>query len=397
MKKNLLFRICHFFQALFEAISGHILLLISYLTIRNKYKFILGCHTGFMDNPKYLYFELLKNKNVKAFWYAKNNNEFQKLKKKGLPVVYKHRLKGLYHLLTAGTYVCSHILRDELCEWTTGNVEIVVLWHGVGIKELESKTSKPSLYRSVMDNYILHHHIKASSFLVTSDEMATFFGKYKQSPPNTLFFGSYPRCDFLKKGKTEIINHLMTIKDDQTINVIELIKKYSKVYIYMPTWRDNNQNFIEYSGFNSEQLNEALKENNSLFILKLHPNTNVNLVELSSYSNFLVLDKFIDIYPILPFTDCMITDYSSIYFDYLILENKEMLLFLFDIDTYIKENRDLTMDIDYAMPGVRAYSFADLLDIIKTGKKCPYQNRERIMELFWGKATKSVVETIVKA
>ena len=79
----------------------------------------------------------------------------------------------------------------------------------------------------------------------------------------------------------------------------------------MPTWRETRENFIVSAGFDFVLLNEILKQRDDLFLLKLHPESNLSMEEMSRYSNILVLDKKIDIYPVLPFTDVLVTDYSS--------------------------------------------------------------------------------------
>ena len=150
----------------------------------------------------------------------------------------------------------------------------------------------------------------------------------------------------------------------------------------MPTWRDDKRDFISYSEIDFEQLNQILEQQNSLFILKLHPNTNLTIQAITQYNNIHILQKSIDIYPILPFTDVLITDYSSIYYDYLLL-NKDVILFLFDFDNYLKNCRELAYDFNqYTTFGKKVYCFSDLLALIKQknekSKKC-----NDLKKIFW--------------
>lgn len=377
-----------------DSIIGHIVLAISYITPRNKNKFVFGCKTGFRDNPKYLYLELQKNTSYKVFWYAKTLSQYNELKSLGLPVVCKYSLSGLYHLLTASCYFSTHNDKKDYCEWTSGNAKIVVLWHGVGIKALTYKRKYSSPLSLFLVDHVLHTKKNIDAFLVTSDFMASQYIKYKKLSKDVFFYASYPRCDFLKKNKEEIKGDLKSINDESSLKFISYLESYKKVYIYLPTWRDNGYNFLDYAHFDFNKMNDLMKSKNSLFVMKLHPNTNINLNSLSSYSNICVMSKDMDLYPILPFTDCLITDYSSVYYDYLYMDNKEILLYLFDLEKYKNENRGLVMDINEAMPGVTAYSFNEMIDIIKSGVNCYVPNKDIIKELFWGKADKSVVELI---
>jgi CDP-glycerol glycerophosphotransferase (TagB/SpsB family) len=103
-----------------------------------------------------------------------------------------------------------------------------------------------------------------------------------------------------------------------------------------------------------------------------------------------------DIYTILPFTDVLITDYSSVYTDFLMM-NKEIILFVFDYNDYVKGCCELK-DYDKYYLGKKAYSFTQLLDIISTGEDChvPQDQYSRLMDFFWSnnESTINIVEEI---
>lgn len=151
----------------------------------------------------------------------------------------------------------------------------------------------------------------------------------------------------------------------------------------MPTWRETRENFIVSAGFDFVLLNEVLRQRDNLFLLKLHPESNLSMEEMSRYSNILVLDKKIDIYPVLPFTDVLVTDYSSIYYDYLLMPGKEVLLFPFDYAEYITAGRDLAFDFDKYTPGKRVHTFEELLTVIRDEVSLQFDEREWIVNQFW--------------
>ncbi len=68
--------------------------------------------------------------------------------------------------------------------------------------------------------------------------------------------------------------------------------------------------------------------------------------------NIIFYNNSKDIYPLLSNTDLMITDYSGIFFDYLLL-NKPLIFFNYDYDEYIKYNRKLSFDYDKITPGIK--------------------------------------------
>jgi len=104
--------------------------------------------------------------------------------------------------------------------------------------------------------------------------------------------------------------------------------------------------------------------------------------DMSRYENISVIEQYSDAYTVLPFTDMLITDYSSVYYDYLQL-NREMIVFCFDLDEYLSENRELMFDYEEFMPGRRAESFDELLTLLADHTDCHVPERERIMHLFW--------------
>ncbi|MGV1045286.1 CDP-glycerol glycerophosphotransferase family protein [Limnohabitans sp.] len=109
--------------------------------------------------------------------------------------------------------------------------------------------------------------------------------------------------------------------------------------IYMPTWRDSNPNFILNSGWHFTALNEVLKKRNILLLMKLHVNTpHKTLHQATNQSNIHLMQPTEDAYSVLPFTSGLITDYSSILFDYLLLD-KPICYYPFDRDKYESDSR----------------------------------------------------------
>lgn len=105
-----------------------------------------------------------------------------------------------------------------------------------------------------------------------------------------------------------------------------------------------------------------------------------------------------DVYPLLPKTDVLITDYSSIYYDYILMPEKDVLLFPFDYQDYIRNSRDLAYDYLTYTPGVKVWNFDDLLRTIKEDKSLFFIEREWAISTFWGEsynnASKQIIDVI---
>lgn len=374
---------------LISLLIGYPLWLFSCLIPRNKHKWVLGYKVGFTDNVKYFYRYLQKYENaVMAIWISSNRTETLLLQERGINAYYRWSFYGIYHCLTAYYYVFSSHLSD-INYWTSGGCYAVNLWHGVGIKKIEFATTvgiDSKIYKRNLFNYILFPHLfrKPDLFLSTSEFMSKHFSECFQIDVHKCVNIGYPRCELFLLS-TELLEAY--VKEYETAEINSLIKdihNFSHTLIYMPTFRDSQSDFLLSSGIDLKLLNDFLYNRDELFLFKLHPATIISTVS-NSFSNIRFLNKDVDVYPILPFTDILITDYSSIYYDYLLLD-KGIILFPFDYDTYIYQCRDLAFDFDDYTPGIRVYTFDSLIERLSDWK---YDDglsiaQDRIKKIFWG-------------
>ena len=88
------------------------------------------------------------------------------------------------------------------------------------------------------------------------------------------------------------------------------------------------------------------------------------------------------------YTDCLITDYSSVYYDYLTMPDKRLILYIPDYEHYISHDRDLAFDYMESTEGEFAYNFDSLHSLIscRSPKQIKYERIDIIREKFWGNA-----------
>lgn len=364
---------------------------------RNKTKWVFGAYGGFRDNPKYLYYQTIEqHPEIKPIWIAQNKNDVDFICEQGGEAYYYYSLKGLYHILTAKVAVCDHSLGD-INRHLTGGIYYVNLWHGASVKRvrwqapedyirrfnLRNKEEMRTSFRFKMLMYQALFRVPDLCLAPSTIEAENYFAEMMDIPLEHCVVGVYPRSQFLIKGKEAALEFIKKREPKETFDFVNMLKQYNKTYIYMPTWRNDGTNFIEEASIDWKQLNDVLQQKNELFVLKLHPFTQMDVSLLSDYSNIVVYPSVSDIYTVLPFIDCLVTDYSSIYTDFLMM-NKEIILFVFDYDKYVKNSYDLE-SYDYYFVGKRANSFSQLLDTIKTGEDChvPQDHYQRLMDYFW--------------
>lgn len=364
---------------------------------RNKTKWVYGAFGGFRDNPKYLYYQTQEqHPEIRPIWIAQNKKDVEIVRGQGGEAYYYYSLKGLYHILTSKVAICDHSLGD-INRHLTGGIYYVNLWHGASVKRvrwqapddyirrfhLKNKEEMRTSFRFKMLMYQVLFRTPELCLAPSTIEAEDFFAEMMDIPLENCIVGVYPRSRLLIEGKDAAMEFIKKHEPIETLDFVKELEQYTKTYIYMPTWRNDGTNFIEEALINWEQLNDVLLQKNELFVLKLHPFTQMDVSVPSKYSNIVVYPSASDIYTVLPFIDCLITDYSSIYTDFLMM-NKEIILFVFDYDKYVKSSYDLE-NYDYYFVGKRAESFTKLLNIINSGEDChiPKEHYQRLMNYFW--------------
>jgi len=378
-------------KKLLELFYGYPIYLVSFLIPRDPKKIVVGSHTPFNDNSKYFF--ILSQAYLPEYeiiWITQSKEVEERIKNLGLSVYRKNRLKGLYHTLTAKFYIYSFHLID-INFWTSGGSIKFNLWHGIPLKDIAFAIKSGPSAKLYNEKSILSRIIRPQIFvrpdfmLTTSDEMSGYFAHaFRIDKKQCLKYGM-PRCDILSWSKSQVKEFIHTYESDEMLKLVTNLTTYEKVFIYMPTWREN-VDFLDEAGFDFVKLNQTMQDENKLFIFKLHPFSklkNIKLDEIDAFSNLMVLDGNMDVYPILPFTDCLISDYSSIYYDYLLCENKEIYLYPYDHSEYVLESRDLAFDYNESMPGLHIENFGHLLNMVKCGKNSFSKEQIKIREKYF--------------
>lgn len=382
------------------------------LVPRNKRKWAFGAMQSFKDNPKYLFYWTNENHpEIRPIWIAQNKSDVVYLRKQGFEAYHRLSLAGLYHALTSKVYVADHHI-GNINRFLAGGAFFVNLWHGSSVKRVRwqapekfmrryhlknAEEMRTSLFFRIMEYHILFRKIDLC--LAPSETQAKeFFAPMMDIPLDKCIAGVYPRNRLLIEGKNAASDFIAKYESIETRRFVEELAGFDKVYIYMPTWRENNHDFMTQAGIDWKLLNDVMEKRNELFVLKFHPFTKLDAGAIGQYSNIRIYPTKSDIYTVLPFIDFLITDYSSIYTDFLTM-NKEIMLFVFDYEEYIRGSYDLA-EYDKYFVGKKVYDFKQLLSVIESGEDChvPQKNRDELLEFFWGSHKKNIdlVEEIKK-
>ena len=343
------------------------------------------------ENSFYLFLELSKRRNNLDCHLLVNNKEKAKLLSIDYDNVhYIYSWKGILCQIKASVIFLTHTMPSKISLCIMGGAAKFNLWHGIGIKNMGALNRIPSedvwFKINSWHKYIDWRYLSASPdiLLATSIETRKWLSLCFNISENKVIMASYPRVDYIKS--TKLACFLQSAYAHQVRKIIDNIHKYKKRFMYMPTWRESNPNYFDNLNFDLSLLNDKMKSIDSIFIFKFHPYTKMKIE--GEYENIMVIDSSVDVYPFLDKIDLLITDYSSIYYEYILLGDKEIILFPFDEIEYKNNQRGLYFDYDSDMSGKRVYSFNELYDSIKLESMYKVPNRERLILKFWGNQEK---------
>ena len=310
----------------------------------------------FSDNSRAVYEELIRSGiSVKCIWLV--NGDLDKVSKKnpGITFMKKNSMKGFLAYASSKYIFRSHML--------FGNVKskrqiATLLWHGMGIKgPIDFNNSRNSV------DYIT----------VTSDLYKFKLATRMNCHPSHAIITGLPRNDFMFEGKSEeCLSNLPKV----------VANRGCKTILWMPTYHRDKETGDHHGKYyelgipvvKSEdlaKLNTLLQRENIVLLIKLHPHLigkgGINEVD---YSNIQVFDDSYlpaecSLYHLLGGVDALITDYSSVYTDFMLL-NRPIAFVYDDFEEYSKEPGFAFERVKMMMPGPHITEYSEFELFIQT-------------------------------
>jgi len=233
------------------------------------------------------------------------------------------------------------------------SVDLIQVWHAVGAFKTFgfSRVGKPGGPKPTSKNHRNYTHA-----IVSSKFVAPFYAEG---------FGiDINRVDNLGVARTD-----MFFRDNLKDKLIEETKQElpfldgKRVILFAPTFRGNGQTTAHYKfdKINFNDIFNKLNDGKTVFLLKIHPFV-LNKPDIpSEYSEFFYdISYYREINNLLLLADILVTDYSSVVFEYALLK-KKMIFFAPDLEEYIA-TRDFYVDYKSFVPGPIAYSTDELIE-----------------------------------
>ena len=364
--------------------------LVSFLSFRDTKVWAFGGKPGtFNENAKALFIYVSLNcPEINAVWITCSKSIVKEVRGYGFKAYSLLSLKGFYYALKAKFYFFNIGIND-ICFFTSGNTIKVNLWHGVGLKKCGFSIKDGTTYRNniILCKNIIGRLARKIAYLTpdyvlssTDFQSVKFAEAFGVSVERCLNLG-YTRNDILLWDDERRIEYIRRFEPEQTQSLLEKMKLYHKVFLYMPTWRDSQvELFINH--LDLDRLNRLMEEMDSLFLIKVHPGVKSSTYALEPYPRLELLSQIMDVYSILPYTNVLITDYSSILYDYLLMKDKDTVLFIYDYEEYVND-RGLNYPYLENVAGTVVSDYDDLEDILRS-EKYDRSKYVEIRERFWG-------------
>lgn len=349
-------------------------------------KIVFESFSDYSDNSKILFHYLIDqkvNEEYKLVWLVENpedyasetkkNITFISFGKKGLINRTKEEIRNVFLSSSCAYYFYTH--RHITRTRPKKNQVFFNLTHGLSLKDTRGK-----LWPYYFNTYTA----------VTSDFAAELRAKSYDGGIEQMKITGFPRNDLL-------------LRENKTVRELLSLDSFEKTMLWMPTFRRQKGTQRNDAGTQKESdipliespedwdsLNRQLMKTNSLLIIKPHPAQKLEYVKSIESENIRLVtnpelaEYGIELYELIGQSDAMISDYSSVYIDYL-LTNKPIAFTVDDMDSYSQHlGFSVKNPLDY-MPGPKLKTVQDFnlfINDLSKNKDDWSDNRDKIRELF---------------
>lgn len=327
-----------FFSYLYVVLSKMVLFVLSVVLPFKRNRILFTSFSGrqFSDSPRTIYEEIqktpLKDK-VECVWAFKNPEKFPEVSTK-VPI---NSLKFFVLLATSGVWVANSSI-DRMTAYKPRRTTYINTWHGCPWKVIGAE-------EPLIDPLMKYWYKHVNFDLLTSNgikDKRIFNSIFESTPNEAIVSEGLPRNDelleFLKLSKVERESQKKKIKKKIGLD------SDKKIILYAPTFRDTDHDNSSYLSFKIPQWQTLLSHfqvlTRSHYNVKDGMNTPESTINVSDYPN--LNDLFL-------IADILISDYSSLIFDFSILE-KPIILYMNDFDDYKAERGFFFSKNDIGLP-----------------------------------------------
>ncbi|WP_187373129.1 CDP-glycerol glycerophosphotransferase family protein [Bacillus rubiinfantis] len=352
-----------------------------------------GLGKQYADSPRAIYEEITKqNLPYQKVWVLNKNVRFQDsetIKVKRLSPQY------YYYLAKAGYWINN----QNFPTYIKKREETIYIqtWHGTPLKkmlfDIEHVQGRDEGY---LDR--VYQATQTWNYLISPSEYATKAFKSAFRYQGNMLEVGYPRNDLFYQDVRQ--------ETARKVRNSLRIPANKKVILYAPTFRDNetsgNNKFVFNINMDLHKLKEQLG-NEYILLMRMHVVISNSLTISEELQDFVKnVSNYSDIQELLLISDILITDYSSVMFDFA-NTGRPILFYTYDLDTYKNDVRGFYINFENEAPGPFVFSTEDILNAVENIEevKQKYDDkynafRNKYCPLEDGRAAERVVNQIFK-
>jgi len=317
----------------------------------NSAAFFLFCHEAVDDR-------------IELVWVSRNREIVRDLKERGYSACWIWSPRGIVSALTAGLHIFDCFPKDTNY-WLSRGAKRVNLWSGVPLKVFERDIDNRSsrYYRLFHGNIIERsfyglmmpwHITRPDLAIATSDETAHKVSKAFGLQDSQVFVTGLPRNDAIFD-----LPHQEAQQVDKAMQLYgEAVSGDETVFLYLPTFRDDGTQFID---FDWDELNDNLGRKGAKLFFKSHPEDRNRYS--ADFPNIIQLTQEAEVSSLLPGADVLISDYSSVIFDFMLL-GRPIIYYIPDLLKFETGCRSFNFHPREVAVGSVCESFDELLDAL---------------------------------
>jgi CDP-glycerol glycerophosphotransferase len=367
---------------------------------------IFACFNGksYSCSPKAIYKYMSSQKKYEGYtyiWAFRHPEEYNELENnKNTILVQIHSKQYKKYLAKAKYWIFNYKIPDYI--YPKKNQVFIQCWHGTPLKRLGCDLEHFDNVLNTMKGIKKRYKIEASKFSYfispskfASEKFISAWNLKEIGKENIIVEEGYPRNDFLlnyTKQEEENIKKKLGIENDNR-----------KIILYAPTYRsDQHQTGVGYTY--KEELNFAKlqEEIGNKYIILFRPHYFIaNIFDFEKYKGFVYnVSDIDDINELYIISDILITDYSSVFFDFANLK-RPIIFYIYDLEHYRDKSNGFYIDLN-ELPGKIVKTQQEVEnEILRLEKEFKYDNKykefnDKYNYLDDGNASKRVVEECIK-
>ncbi len=328
----------------------------------------------YSDNSRALYEYVLAHRtDIRAVWITRSQQVYDRLKQQQMPVALCNTAEGKAIQKRAGYFFLTKGPQDSDPR-LMHHCHLVWLWHGMPLKQIghdamafQRRNTLYKRFKTAIRKVVVPWEFLGGETLATSPFFTPFLQSAFALPATDVWELGLPRNDHF--FRTDVTESLILRLHEQFDRVEAGNPMPVRLLLYMPTHRDQATReghpfdpFAE-AGFDLQQLEQVLDSQNIVLLYKGHFFDSANEGLKQSRRILTVTDDdYDDMYTFIKDVDILLTDYSSIYFDFLLCR-KPIILFPFDESAYVSQSRPFYFDYNL-LQGPRVRSWNELCQLL---------------------------------